>query len=85
MYETQTPENDPIVMHAAETSTCKTREILRARLRADLKVYADSIAVLQRSVGKAFEKAHLRVESARRSYQVARRKMNDHLASHGCG
>jgi hypothetical protein len=49
-----------------------------------LKVYADSIAVLQRSLGKTFEKAHLRVESARRAYQVARKKLNDHSATHGC-
>ncbi len=53
-------------------------------MRADLKVYADSIAVLQRSMGETFEKAHLRVETARRAYQVARRKLNDHLATHGC-
>jgi translation elongation factor EF-Tu-like GTPase len=71
-------------MHAAEAPDCKTREILRARLRADLKVYADSRAVLQRSMGVTFEKAHLRVETARRAYQVARRKLNDHLATHGC-
>jgi hypothetical protein len=71
-------------MHAAEAPDCKTREILRARLRADLKVYADSIAVLQRSMGETFEKAHLRVETARRAYQLARRKLNDHLATHGC-
>ena len=72
-------------MQATDDSVCKTRDILRARLRADLKVYADSIAVLQRSIGKDFEKAHLRAESARRSYDVARKKLNDHLTTHGCG
>jgi hypothetical protein len=71
-------------MQNAEAPPCKTHEILKARLRADLKVYADTIAVLQRSLGNTFEKAHLRVESARRAYQVARRKLNDHSATHGC-
>ena len=71
-------------MQNAEGPPCKTREILKARLRADLKVYADSIAVLQRSLGKTFEKAHLRVESARRAYQVARTKLSNHSVTHGC-
>ena len=72
-------------MQAAEVPHCKTRDILKARLRADLKVYADATAALQRNVGKDFERAHLRVESARRAYEVARKKLNEHIASHGCG
>jgi hypothetical protein len=72
-------------MQTLNATVCKTREILRARLRADLKVYADSIAIMQRSIGKDFEKAHLRAERARRVYDVARNKLNDHLATHGCG
>jgi hypothetical protein len=71
-------------MQTAEPLPCKTREILRGRLRADLKVYADAIAVLQRSTGKHFEKAHLRVDGARRAYELARKKLNDHVAAHGC-
>ena len=71
-------------MQAAEALACKSREILKARLRADLKVYADAIAGLQQSTGKNFEKAHKRADSARRIYEVARKKLNDHIASHGC-
>jgi hypothetical protein len=72
-------------MQATEAAPCKTRDILKARLRADLKVYADATAALQRNVGNDFEKAHLRGESARRAYEVARKKLNEHIASHGCG
>ena len=72
-------------MQNTEALPCKTREILKSRLRADLKVYADAIALLQQSMGKNFEKAHLRVESARRAYQTARKKFNDHVETHGCG
>lgn len=67
-----------------QTSTCKDRAILNSRLRADLKVYADAIAELQRSIGKNFEKAHEDVERARRAYQLARRKLLDHIETHGC-
>jgi hypothetical protein len=72
-------------MQASEAPDCKSQGILKARLRADLKVYADAIDALQRNLGKDFEKAHQRAESARRIYEVARTKLNDHLASHGCG
>ena len=71
-------------MQAADASACKSREILKARLRADLKVYADAIAGLQQSTGNNFEKAHKRADSARRIYEVARKKLNEHMASHGC-
>jgi hypothetical protein len=36
--------------------TCRDREILRARMRADLKVYGESVRDLQRSLGEEFEK-----------------------------
>ena len=72
-------------MQAAEAPSCTAREILRARLRADLKVYADAIEFLQRNLGKEFEKAHQGADRARRAYQVARRKLADHMALHGCG
>ena len=72
-------------MQVADAPACKTREILKARLRADLKVYADAIAGLQQNTGKNFEKAHKRADSARRIYEVARKKLNEHTVSHGCG
>jgi hypothetical protein len=72
-------------MQAAEAPACKSREILKSRLRADLKVYADAISGLQQSSGENFEKAHKRADSARRIYEVARKKLNEHTVSHGCG
>ena len=74
----------PISMESAELPPCKSREILKARLRADLKVYADAIAALQQNMGKNFEKFHQRAESSRRIYQAARDKFNEHVESHGC-
>ena len=71
-------------MQTAEAPSCAAREILKARLRADLKVYADAVDTLQRNIGKDFEKAHQRVERARRAYDTARDKLNRHIASHGC-
>ena len=70
-------------MQPAEAS-CKARAILQSRLRADLKVYADAIRALQQSLGKDFEKAHQRAERARRAYEAAREKLNQHVATHGC-
>jgi hypothetical protein len=74
---------------------CKDRNILKARLRADLKVYADSIALLQQESMAAlvalhedskegFEKAHRLAEHARLAYKSARRKLDQHIAAHDC-
>ena len=77
------------------SARCKDREILGARLRADLRVYADAIAVLeQRSIEaltalevnttEGFEKAHRLAEHAQLAYQDSRKKLNRHIAAHGC-
>jgi hypothetical protein len=71
-------------MASSEAPPCKSREIMKTRLRADLKVYADAIRVLQKSMGKDFDKAHKRAERARRAYEAARTKLNDHVAAHDC-
>jgi hypothetical protein len=74
---------------------CKDRDILKARLRADLKVYADAIAVLQECSIEAitalqenskegFERAHRLAEHARLTYKSSRRKLDQHIATHGC-
>ncbi len=76
------------------SARCKDREILRARLRADVRVYAGAIAVLQqRSIESLtaseanstenFEKAHRLAEHARLAYQDSRKKLNQHIAAHG--
>lgn len=73
---------------------CNTREILKARVRAELKVYADAITVLQKHSIAAlaalddrkggFKKAQALAERARLAYQISRQKLDDHIASHGC-
>jgi len=74
---------------------CKDREILKARMRADMKVYAQAIAVLQqRSISAlnalrkdtraGFQKAQRLAEHARLAYEDSRAKLNKHIAAHGC-
>lgn len=72
-------------MVPAETPSCKAREMLKARVRADLKVYADAVGALQRSVGQDFNRARRNAERARLAFEAASKKLADHLASHGCG
>ena len=73
---------------------CKTGAMLKARVRAELKVYGDAIAVLQKHSIDAlsalddprgdFKKAHKLAEHAKLAYIVSRQKLNDHIAAHGC-
>jgi hypothetical protein len=72
-------------MVPSESPTCKAREILKARVRADLKVYADAVNTLQRSLGRDFKKAHSDAERARLAFETASKKLAEHLASHKCG
>jgi|HubBroStandDraft_6_1064221.scaffolds.fasta_scaffold375741_2 hypothetical protein len=72
-------------LKAAGAPFCPDRETLRIRLRADLKVYLDAVTDLERNnVEQDFEKAHKLANRARLAYEVARRKFNQHIASHGC-
>jgi hypothetical protein len=74
---------------------CKTREMLKGRLRSELQVYGDAITVLQKyskaalaeldGPDKNFRKAQELAEHARLAYQSARQKLEDHIAAHGCG
>jgi hypothetical protein len=73
------------LMSPTESPPCKAREILKTRLRADLKVYADSVQTLQRSLGKSFAKAQRDAERARLAFETASKKLADHVATHGCG
>jgi hypothetical protein len=63
---------------------CKTHEILKARLRADLRVYRDAVDSLAEHTGKGFEKAHKLAETARIAYEAARSRFNAHVSSHRC-
>jgi len=74
---------------------CKTEEMLNSRVRAQLKVYADAIAVLQQhsmaalaaldDTREGFQKAHKLAEHARLAYQMSRRQLDLHVVTHGCG
>jgi hypothetical protein len=56
-------------------------------------VYADAIATLLtndipaiwRSANRGFEKACRNADHAELSYKIARRKLDEHIATHGCG
>jgi hypothetical protein len=63
---------------------CQIRAVLKERMQADLRVYRDSVIMLERTSGQMFAKAHKDAEHARLAYEVARRKLDDHIASHGC-
>jgi len=68
-----------------DVPSCRAREILQARVRADLKVYAEAVNSLQRSVGPEFKKSQKAAERARLAFETAGKKLADHLASHKCG
>jgi hypothetical protein len=72
-------------MVPTEFPACKAREILKSRVRADLKVYAAAVSALQRSLGQDFKKASRNAERARLAFEAAGKKLADHLQSHGCG
>jgi len=76
--------SDPL-MSPADITPCDVREILKERVRADLKVYADAVNALQRSMGKDFKKAQRDAERARLAFETASTKLAKHLASHRCG
>jgi hypothetical protein len=75
------------------SNRCKTGAMLKARVRAELKAYGDAIAVLQKNSIAAlsalddqsgFKKAQEIAERAKLAYHVSRKKLDDHIASHGC-
>jgi hypothetical protein len=67
-----------------EALDCKTHEMLKARMRADLRVYRDAVDVLESSTSEAFERAHKLAEIARIAYEAARDRFNAHVSSHRC-
>jgi len=84
-----------VASHPISSARCKTREILKARVSAELRVYADAIAVLQEQAIAAlsalqdtagcFKKAHDLADRAKLAYQVSRQLLDKHVADHGCG
>ena len=79
--------------YSVMSQRCKTREMLKARVRADLKAYGDAVAILQEHSVAAlsaldepggFKRAQELAERARLAYHVSRQKLDDHIAAHGC-
>lgn len=71
-------------MQPKEALECKTHEILKGRMRADLRVYRDAVDALEEHTGEGFEKAHKLAEIARIAYEAARNRFNAHTSSHRC-
>lgn len=71
-------------MQPAKALSCKSREILTARLRADLRVYAEAVTALEQGVKKDFGRAIQKAEHARLAFKAAREALNKHVSSHGC-
>lgn len=71
-------------MQPKQALDCKTHEMLKARMRADLRVYKDAVEALEESTGKNFERVHKLAESARIAFEAARDRFNAHVASHKC-
>jgi len=68
--------------------SCKDHEILRDRVRADLRVYRAAVNALDKEVAKNdgnIEKAFKNARIAQDAYELASMKPDEHIASHGCG
>ena len=68
----------------AEALVCRTHTMLKDRMRADLRVYRGAIQAMERTTGKAFEKAQKLAEIARICFEAARDRFNAHVSSHQC-
>ena len=73
------------LMPLSGAAVCQDREILKQRVREDLKAYADAVNSLQQSIGKGFSRARERAERARQAFEASSKRLSDHVASHGCG
>ena len=77
-------------MHPAKAPSCKSQEMLHARLQADVRVYMKAVQQLEDSALKVgddstFDKALRDVHVAREAFIEARKRLNRHIASHNCG
>jgi len=73
-------------MHPAEAAEpCKDRQILHDRMRADLRVYRQSVVALElEPAPEEFPRVHRDAERARLAYEAARATLDAHIAVHGC-
>ena len=69
-------------MQPAE-APCQIHDTLKARARADLKVYRDAVNRLQEHTGPDFREVHQKAEHARLAYEAARERLDQHILEHG--
>jgi hypothetical protein len=77
-------------MQPAKAPSCKSLEVLRSRLHADIRVYMEAVqrleaAALETGNEHAFQKALRDVRVGRDAFIAARRQLNKHIAARGCG
>jgi hypothetical protein len=66
------------------SNDCKDQQILRERYRADLRVYIDTTAALDRASEKRFAAAYKRAERAKFAFEASRLALQKHMDEHGC-
>ena len=71
-------------------TACKSREMLRGRLRTDMKVYRDAVEALEAAALKGtpkreFEKLANQATRAQEAFRLARERLHKHITEHGCG
>jgi hypothetical protein len=71
-------------MQPKEVLECKTHQILKMRMRADLRVYQDAVDLLEANTGAGLEKAQKLAEAAKIAFEAARIRFNTHVSSHKC-
>ena len=76
--------SSPRIVSPIQAPSCRDREVLRARLRADFNVYREAVLDLQNSIGEEFKRSHQRAERARVAYEAASQTLRSHLALHCC-
>lgn len=75
-------------MQPTSAPSCTDREILSARVRADLRVYKAAVYALEQEAARNdgdIEKAFRDARIAQDAYELARMKLDEHTESHGCG
>jgi hypothetical protein len=69
---------------APAESACKELDLLKSRYHADLRVYIDAAICLENLESADFEKAFEHAERARRAFEDARSRLNEHVSIHRC-
>jgi hypothetical protein len=79
----------PLLMHTASAPSYKSREALRSRVHADVRVHMEAVlgleaAALGMATEQRFKKALRDVRAGRDAFIAFRGRLNEHIAGHGC-